>query len=146
MVTILMAGWNDTDARSKMFALYVAPATLRYKMVALYICGSRVTVCCETHTLDTHSHFADFTDTQYCTRDYMATIAHCTICRNTNRYLMYSYSFSDSTTLLHCTLAKPEKRLRIGTALRAVYCAIFCTLGKGATKSAVFFAVARNGL
>ena len=35
MATILMAGWNDTDARSKMFALYVAPATLRYKMVAL---------------------------------------------------------------------------------------------------------------
>ena len=48
------------------------------------------------------------------------------------------YSFSDNTTLLHCTLAKPEERLRIGTALRAVYCTIFCTLGKGATKSALF--------
>ena len=32
MATILMAGWNDTDARSKMFALYVAPATLRMRL------------------------------------------------------------------------------------------------------------------
>ena len=34
MATILMAGWNDTDARSKMFALYVAHATLQF---ALYV-------------------------------------------------------------------------------------------------------------